>query len=89
MDLSQKLALFAGPPKGSEEHQILEKEVGFGYQHVLGKIIYAYVVCRLDIGYAATFLSHFAMAPAREHYMALKGVIKYLWRTKDWGARLA
>ncbi len=35
-----------------------------------GAIIYAYVVCCLDIGYAATFLSCFSQAPAREHYKA-------------------
>jgi hypothetical protein len=50
-----------------------------------GAIIYAYVVCCLDIGYAATFLSCFSQAPAREHYKALKDIVKYLWHTVDWG----
>jgi hypothetical protein len=42
----------------------LESEVGYSYRQVLGEIVYAYVVCRLDIGYAATFLSRFSQAPA-------------------------
>ena len=30
-------------------------------------------------------LSRFASAPAHEHYLALKNVLKYLGQTKDWG----
>jgi hypothetical protein len=57
----------------------------FSYRQVLGELIYAYVVCRLDIGYAITFLSHFATVLAEEHYKALKDIAKYLRRTIDWG----
>jgi hypothetical protein len=42
-------------------------------------------VCYLDIGYAATFLSHFSQAPAQEHCKALKDIVKYLWHPVDWG----
>jgi hypothetical protein len=74
-----------GPLEGTKEHRDLEKKVGYSYRQILGEIIYAYVICRLDIGYAATFLSRFSQAPAEEHYKALKDVVKYLRRTKDWG----
>jgi hypothetical protein len=54
----------------------------YSYRQVLGEIIYACIVCRVDIGYAATFL--FALAPTEEHYKTLKDVIKYLrCQTKD------
>jgi hypothetical protein len=52
---------------------------------ISGELIYAYVICRLDIGYAVTFLARFSQAPAREHYYALKDVVRYLRHTKDWG----
>ena len=71
--------------EGTAEHKQIEKEVGFGYRQVLGKLIYAYIVCRKNIGYAIVFLSRFSTAPPKEHYLALKGVCKYLRRTKDWG----
>jgi hypothetical protein len=43
------------------------------------------VVCHLDIAFAITLLSRFATAPAREHYLALKNIVKYLRCTRDWG----
>jgi len=69
----------------SMDHKDLETEMGFIYQQVLGKLIYAYIVYFLDIGYAVVLLSHFTTTPAKEHYMSLKGICKYLWHTKHWG----
>jgi hypothetical protein len=45
---------------------------------------YAYIICRLDIGYAVTFLSCFAAAPDMQHYAALKNVCRYLCAAKAW-----
>lgn len=84
-DTSKQLGMLSGPVEGSGDHVALEKEMGFSYRQVLGEVIYAYVVGRLDIGYAGTFLSRFASAPHRAHYKALKDIVKYLRRTKDWG----
>lgn len=84
-DTATALLSSTGPLEDSTAHSNLERDVGFGYHQVLGELIYAYVVCRLDIGFAITLLAHFAQAPSRAHYMALKGVVKYLHRTKDWG----
>jgi hypothetical protein len=74
-----------GPAKHSAPHCTLEKEVGFSYRQVLGELIYAYVVGRLDIGYAITFLALFSLCPTREHYTALRHVCKYLRRYIHWG----
>ena len=52
--------------------------------NVLGKLIYNYVICRLDIRYTVCFLAHFSDAPHDEHYKALKQVCKYLRTTKSW-----
>ena len=46
--------------------------------------MHSYVVCHLDITFAIILLSCFATAPAHEHYLALKNVIKYLHHTKAW-----
>jgi Reverse transcriptase (RNA-dependent DNA polymerase) len=62
------LALLKGPAEATLGHKKLEQDLGFSYRQVLDKLIYAYVICRLDIGYAVTFLARFSQAPAHEHY---------------------
>ena len=52
-----KLMTLVGPPKKSVEAQLLAKANGFSCRNVLSKLIYAYVICRLDIGYAVCFLA--------------------------------
>ena len=84
-DASTKLQALSGPIEGTPEFDVLRDEVGFSYRQVLGELIYAYVVCRLDIGYAVTLLARFSSAPHREHYTALKNVCRYLRRTKSRG----
>jgi len=59
-----KLQQLKGPTEGCAEHRNLEREVSFSYWQVLGELIYAYIVCQLDIGYAIVLLSCFASAPA-------------------------
>ena len=74
-----------GPPDKSVEAKALAKEHGFSYRNVLGELIYAYVIARLDIGFAVCFLARFVERPHREHFQALKGVCRYLRTTKSWG----
>ena len=56
-----------GPDEHSTAAITLEKEMGFSYQSVLGEIIYAYTVCRLDIGYAVTKLARYSASPSPIH----------------------
>jgi len=84
-EIIDKLQQLKGSTEETAEHKQIEKDVGFSYRQVLGELIYAYIVCHVDIGYAVVFLSRFSTAPAKEHYLALKGVCKYLHRTKSWG----
>jgi hypothetical protein len=84
-DSCKLLSTLEGPLEGTQEHRALESEVSYSYHQVLGEIVYAYVVCHLDIGCAAMFLPRFSQAPAREHYKALKDIVKYLRCTVDWG----
>ena len=84
-DAVPRLYEATGAPEGTSEHRALEAKVGYPYRQVLGELIYAYVVCRLDIGYAIALLAQFAQAPAEIHYVALKNVCRYLRRTQAWG----
>ena len=84
-DVSTQLNLLSGPAEGTPEHSALATAAGFSFRQLLGELIYAYVICRLDIGYAVTFLSRFSTAPHADHYSALKRVCKYLRATKAWG----
>ena len=73
-----------GPTEGSNGHLVLEKSSGFSYCTLLGQLMYSYVTCHPDIGYAVTILSKFFSTSSAFHYKLLKGVAKYLWSTIDW-----
>ena len=74
-----------GPKEKTAEAKELASKHGFSYRNLLGELIYAYVICRVDIGFAVCFLARFSANPHDEHYVALKGVAKYLRATKSWG----
>jgi hypothetical protein len=57
----------------------------FSYRQLLGELIYAYTLVRVDIGFAVCFLACFSQHPHRDHYIALKNIARYLRRTHDWG----
>jgi hypothetical protein len=61
----------------------VETAASFAYRTGIGEIIFAYVTCRLDIGYAVTELSKFSTKPAAVHYTALKRVFRYLRQTRE------
>jgi hypothetical protein len=83
--LISSLGTTKGPLEGTPEYQTVAAAAGFSYRQILGELIYAYVVGRLDIGYAVTFLARSSQCPTAAHYSALKSVVKYLRRTKSWG----
>ena len=74
-----------GPDEKSPELAVLVKKHGFSYRNLLGELVYAFVICRLDIGFAICFLARFATGPHDEHFRALKNVCRYLQKRKDWG----
>jgi hypothetical protein len=80
-------ALYSTPgvAEGTPEFQALVDRHGFSYRTLLGELLYAYVTCRPDIGYAVITLSKFAACPSGYHFSMLKKVAKYLRRTKHWG----
>ena len=60
-----------GPQEGSSQHQKLEDEMGFSYRTLLGELMFCYVTCRPDIGYAVCTLSKFSSSPGKLHYKHL------------------
>lgn len=50
-------------------------------------MMYAYVTCRPDVGYAITMMS-FSTKLSSTHYHLLKGISKNLRLTKDWGIKV-
>jgi len=84
-DVANLFNLAARPVENTPKHKALEKEQGFGYRSVLGEILFAYILCRPDIGYAVTTLAKFSTAPNALHYKSLKHLAIYLRQTQDWG----
>ena len=78
-----------GPLEGTSEHKAIEDKAGFAYRTLLGEMMYAYVTCRPDIGYAITLMSRFSSSPSEYHYSCLKNIARYLRATKTWGIRYA
>jgi hypothetical protein len=76
-----------GPKEGTAEHQALEERQGFSYRTLLGEMMFAYVSCRPDIGYAITLMSKYGSNPDEYHYKSLKNIARYLRTTKHWGIR--
>ena len=51
-------------PTTIKDKMTLEKKEGFGYPKAVSELLYAYVLCRPDIGYAMAELSKFIQNPA-------------------------
>lgn len=74
-----------GPPIDSPEGKELAQRNALNYRGVVGEIVYAYILCCPDFGYAVTLLSRFNTCPAQCHYDAAKRCLKSLLRSPDEG----
>jgi len=84
VDAVTSLYAHQGPPENTAEYAALVAKHGFAYRTLLGELLYAYVTCWPDIGYATIMLSKFSTCPHDHHFAMLKKVAKYLRATKDW-----
>ena len=64
-EVTERLMKLEGPTEKSPEAKAIAEQMGYGYREVLGKLIFAFVLCCLDIGFAMCFLSRFATNPMR------------------------
>ena len=86
-DCIKKMYSEMGYKEGTAEHKVLEDKAGFAYCTLLGKIMYAYMTYRLDVGYTVTTLLKFSSTPLEYHYKLLKCLAQYLHATAHWGIR--
>ena len=83
----EKMYSEMGYKEGTAEHKVLEDKAGFAYCTLLGEIMYAYMTCQIDIGYAVTSLSKFLSTLLMYHYKLLKCLDQYLHATAHWGIK--
>lgn len=65
--------------KQDEDEQTTEP-----YREALGAIQYLANSCRPDIQFATNYLSRFSQCPTNKHWLAVKRLIKYIYRTRDY-----
>jgi hypothetical protein len=63
----------------------LEKEFKFAYRSGIGEIIYAMVTARPDVSTSVVRCAQNSACPAKEHYHAVRHILKYLYLTRDDG----
>ena len=76
-----------GAPEGTVAHQVLKTSSKFNYRNVLGELMYVYITCRPDIGYATSTLLKLSSELSAFHYKLLCGVAKNLRSTITWSIR--
>ena len=77
-DCIKKMYSEMGYKKGTVWHKVLEEKAGFAYCTLLGEIMYSYMTCHLDVGYAVTTCLKLASTPSKYHYKLLKYLPQYL-----------
>jgi hypothetical protein len=75
----------ASPPQGEPMKAKLQKEQGFNYRSILGKLVFAMNCGRFDISFAISKLSQHNDNPAAIHYRALRDLAIYTIRSKERG----
>ena len=83
--VANRLMTLKGPPEKMPKAKEFDSKKGFSYRNVLGELIFACVICCLDIGHSVCLLAQFSDRPYEEHFDALKAICKYLQCTKSCG----
>ena len=63
----------------------MDQKQKLSYRTLLSEMMFAYVSCRPDIGYAITLMLKSGSNPTAFDYSCLKAIAKNLRATKDWG----
>ncbi|CAH1446111.1 unnamed protein product [Lactuca virosa] len=54
------------------------------YASAVGSIMYAMTCTRPDVAFALSMVNRYQGNPGKAHWTAVKNILKYLRRTKDW-----
>ena len=68
-------------PKTSKEEKMMRQ---IPYALAVGSLMYAMLCTRLDICYLVGMVSRYQSNPRPKHWEAVKHILKYLRRTKDY-----
>ena len=69
-------------PKDDEEREEMK---GIPYSNIIGSVMYSMICTRPDLAHAVSITSRFMKEHGREHWHALKWMLKYLKGSKDVG----
>lgn len=54
------------------------------YTSIVGSLMYVIMCTNSDIYYTVDIVSHFRSNLGSEHYVAIKHILKYIWRTRNY-----
>jgi hypothetical protein len=63
----------------------VESTAEFSYRNAIDELLYAYVTCRLDIGYAMAEISKISRGPTACRYTSTNRVYRYLRQPQEYG----
>jgi hypothetical protein len=75
----QQLSKEESPSTPSEKEEMMNKP----YRSLVGSLMYAYIGTRIDIGSTLIRAAAFCENPGRQHWIAVKRILRYLKGTKD------
>ena len=67
--------------KATSDSELFDKEV---YQSAIGSLLYLSTRTRLDIAYAVGIVARFCSQPTKEHWTAVKHILRYLIGTLNY-----
>ena len=67
-------------PTTSKEVQRMSR---ISYASTIGSLMYVMLCTRFDIAFAMSVTNKYQLNPDKEHWIAVKNILKYLRRTKD------
>ena len=62
----------------------IERMRGIPYASAVGSLMYAMLCTRPDICFVVGMVSRYQSEPGEEHWIAVKHILKYLRRTRDY-----
>ena len=68
-------------PKTLEEENIMRQ---VPYASIVGSLMYAMLCTKPDIYYSVGIVSRYQSNAGLKHWQAVKYILKYLWRTRDY-----
>lgn len=82
---SNKRLTSAMSPQNDEERELMKTEPYCHYREIVGKLMYLVTCSRPDIAFPVRECAKFMSNYGKEHFMALKRILRYLAKTKGLG----